>query len=94
MSPPVMPRAERSERKAQVLKMKALGMTPQAIATRVGLPVKRVHGIISGDARSKGAFQKDNMHQMWVMDEDARRQEIIKRASHGARLTLEMSSSQ
>ena len=86
--PPVMPRAERSERKAQVLKMNALGVSTQSIVLRTGLTRKRVQEIIAADLRSKGAFQKEVAHQMWEFDDDARRREIIKRAAEGARATL------
>lgn len=90
----VMPREKRIERKAQVLKMRDMGVEPSAIALRTGLSRKRVSNILTEDSRAKGAWHRDAPHQMWEADEDARRKEIIKRAAMGARAALQMSSSQ
>ena len=92
--PAVMPREKRIERKAQVLQMRAAGLSTQSIITRTGLTRKRVLDIIASELRSKGAFQKEIQHQMWDFDEDARRREFAKRAAQGARAALEMAQMQ
>lgn len=82
-----LPPIPTSERRKFIHEMDAMGVSPQAIATRLGIKRNRVLAVI----REKQLAEPVESHRpdnMWSLSEDDRRVEIARQAANGARETL------
>ena len=86
---PTMPKADRELRRQHIIDLATAGNPPSIIARHVGLTTDYVRQVIldAGVREANPLSIGREANAMWEMDEDKRREAIIKRSAEGARRT-------